>query len=1262
MSFGGDARSRGTIRLRTLRPPGVKTLKGMFDKKDLDDEHLALADEAQLDPLLNLLTHDHPTVRALVEEAIMNLEKLDDNEIIMNKRGVQALYKLLTLKDVACQRESIWAIAILAGISEANHENIKVDIGWITIMSLAKHPQLKEEEIQRGAVTCISNLCLNEDNHEMIVREGGLELLKYLAKTTTDMRIKRPIANAFANLATDEDFVHEVVDDGGLEMMISFANEDDDELVCGAIHTIANLADAEEMKHKIVKAGGLDVIIKLLSSKDAMIVKGATNALANLATERDYQYELIRLGLAEPLTNLAKKSKNPEIQLRLVIAINNIVSNPDLREPMRAAGVVRPLRSLARSRNPETKREAIEALTELGESITGKKKKKTAMVGGVASRSGAGDDDDEEGEEEEDDDANGKGKGASTPTSNDLLGAGSLTIRIQPVDPGTGQKCGTGQIITIDRLRVDELFGKVSEVFGKKCNMVCFNGVLIETDEQLRSIKAGDILEATFSLSCTIQPVDPRTGLPMGEPFIVDLNSCKVNDLKAAVGNTTGKVVARILHNGQLVGTDDQLHNVRSGETIQVAFAPVQIRVQPVDPKTGQPNAKPFMVQLATADIEDLKQRCSAAANGRPVLGFSHKGQRLVNNAQLENLKNGDTIAIAYQQIQAEPPPQPETPKTLDMQIFVQPLDPKTGQPFGQAFSVTLDALNLEELKKKVSEGSGGRPLQALTHRGQIVKGDDNLQTLKSGDAIGAVFGRNLKITPLDPQTNQPIGETFNVLIDSLKIDDLRSTISQVSGGREVIGITYNGNPLTADHQLQFLRNGDTLAAVFAPQRREVKQDKTGDSVGEDWDEEEDDRETEEDRRVKSELALIMMELWEPKGDERVTDALKRLLFLAQRVRNRKLIRIAGAIPILVNMLKSADPSLPLTVCQSVALECIALLSKNVLNREEIRKNGGLSPLVSFIHKKEQKDKVEALKCLKECSKSPKNKALLRKAGFIETLIPYILPDNEPVQSLVLDTLTVVTFNDQESQQAIRDAKGIPPIIQLIKTNSLEVRKRAIRTLGAICGNNRKIQSMLRKTKAIEEVVAQLGYNDEEVQKASAGCVAALTDNDFNNQNAARKAGGVRLLIAQLSSKNDSVKEQACAALRALAKSNSKVQTDVREAGALKTLIDLMKSPSEGVIIHATGALMELARDSNKNADDICFGGAVPLLVSGLHTSSPVLQYHAEGAIWAIARKNKKRKEAFVKGKAIPPLQNLAKSPNEQVKKGALWALEILEK
>lgn len=1257
MSFGGDARSRGTIRLRTLRPPGVKTLKGMFDKKDLDDEHLALADEAQLDPLLNLLTHDHPTVRALVEEAIMNLEKIDDDEIIMNKRGVQALYKLLTFKDPACQRESIWAIAILACISEANHDTIKVDIGWLTIMSLAKHPQLKEEEIQRGAVTCISNLCLNEDNHEMVIKEGGLDLLKNLARTTNDLRIKRPIANAFANLATDEDYVQQVVDGGGLEMMIGFANETDEELVCGAIHTIANLADAEEMKPKVVQAGGLDVIIKLLSSKDATIVKGASNALANLATERDYQTQMIKLGVAEPLTALAKKSKNPEIQLRVALAVNNIVSNPELRDPMRAAGIVRPLRSLARSRNPEIKREAIEALTELGESITGKKKKKTAMAGGMARRGGGGDSD----EEEEDEDEEGKGKGAAAPP--DPLAGGSISIRVQPVDPANGQKCGVGQIVTIDTLKIDDLTKKVSDTFGKKVNIICQNGVVLEKDEQLYSLKSGDVLDATFSLSVNVQQVDPRTGGPVGEPFPIEMNTCKLNDLKTAVGNKSGRNVARVLHNGQLVGTDDQLHNVRSGEVIEVAYAPVQVRVQPVDPKTGQPNANAFLVQLVAPDIDELTTKCTAAANGQPVLGLSYKGQRLTTSEQLEAVKNGEVIAIAYQQVQAAPPPQPEPPKSID--IFVQPLDPKTGQPFGQAFSVSLDNPSYEELTKKVGEGSGGRPLQALTHRGQIVKGDESLQSLKSGDAIGAVFGRNLKIHPMDAETNQPAGEPFNVTLDSLKLDDLKAVIAQNSGGREVVGVTHNGNPITTDAQLQYMRNGDNVSAVYAPLAREAKQDKTGESGGggDDWDEEEDDQETDEDKKVKSELALIMMELWEPKGDDRVEDALRRLLFLSQRVRNRKLIRIAGAIPILINMLKSADPSLKLTTCQSIALECLATLSKNILNREEIRKNGGLSPMVSFVHKKEKKDKLEALRCLKECSKSPKNKNLLRKAGFIETLVPYLLPKDEPVQSLVLDVLTVVCFNDPLSQQTFRDAKGIPPVIQLLKCDMLEVRKRAVRTLGAICGNNRKIQGMIRKAKAIEMIVPQLGDKDDEVQKAASGCVASIVENDFNNQNTARKAGAVKLLVGQLNSKNDSVKEQACHALRAMAKDgNAKVQAEVRECGALKTLIDLMKSPSEGVIVHATGALMELARDSNKNSDAICFGGAVPLLVSGLNTNSPVLQYHAEGAIWAIARKNKKRKEAFIKAKAIPPLKTLAQSQNEQVKRGAVWALDVLEK
>ena len=50
-----------------------------------------------------------------------------------------------------------------------------------------------------------------------------------------------------------------------------------------------------------------------------------------------------------------------------------------------------------------------------------------------------------------------------------------MAIRVQPVDPGTGNKCGVGQIVNIDSLKVTDLFSKVTDTFGKKCTMISLN-------------------------------------------------------------------------------------------------------------------------------------------------------------------------------------------------------------------------------------------------------------------------------------------------------------------------------------------------------------------------------------------------------------------------------------------------------------------------------------------------------------------------------------------------------------------------------------------------------------------------------------------------------------------------------------------------------------------------------------------------------------------------------------------------------------------
>jgi hypothetical protein len=355
---------------------------------------------------------------------------------------------------------------------------------------------------------------------------------------------------------------------------------------------------------------------------------------------------------------------------------------------------------------------------------------------------------------------------------------------------------------------------------------------------------------------------------------------------------------------------------------------------------------------------------------------------------------------------------------------------------------------------------------------------------------------------------------------------------------------------------------------------------------GEDWDEEEHE-EFEEDLHVRSEVGEIMMELWEPKGEDAVVESLQKMSLLAQeRSNNLKIIRTAGAIPLLVDMVK---PSPHVSRSHSLAIECFAHLSKNILNRIEIAESGGLTPLLSCLAVVEETDLLHILNCLFECSKSPlKIRAMLRKAGAIETLLPLITVGNEAVQILLLDIIKL--YSDEESQQvfgtnlvgpiltdsrlkAIQYANGIPSIIQLIGTGTPKIQKRAMRTLASLCGSNVKTQASLHKTEAIDTIVTLLGSKDEGVQKAAAETLTLLTMNDFTNQSAARKAGGIKLVVPLLSSRDNAVKVRACLAIRSLAKGNVKVQCEFREAGALKSLIRLLEESSDGVIFHATSAV-----------------------------------------------------------------------------------------
>jgi len=426
-------------------------------------------------------------------------------------------------------------------------------------------------------------------------------------------------------------------------------------------------------------------------------------------------------------------------------------------------------------------------------------------------------------------------------------------------------------------------------------------------------------------------------------------------------------------------------------------------------------------------------------------------------------------------------------------------------------------------------------------------------------------------------------------------------------------------------------------------------------------DDEEDDEVTDEDRREKAKIALVMVDLWDPREDDVVEAALVKLLALAQKERNRKWIRVAGAIPILIAFLKKTDASTQFSEIQRLSLAILATLSRNVVNRDEIRKHEGLPILLRLSHHNDPEILLNTLKCCKECSKNAENTVILRNGRHLKTIVPMCTPENEPVQIVVLDTIHIMCVGANSlSQAAVREAGGVPVLINLLVHPNPAIRGRAVRTLGSVSCNNRKIQQMVRRAKAIPTAVKLITDSNEEVARHAAGGIGAIAENDNDNQLLVRKCGGVEPLVKLLSSTSEATQEHAAAGIRSLAKNCRRIQADFRTNNGIPLLVKLLNSESDQVKVHATGALMEIARDQPKNAEAICNAGAIGGLVSALQSESSVLQYLACGAVWALSRKSSRRKAAFRDANAVMYLKNLANSDTDQVRKGAAWALEVL--
>ncbi|KAL6616500.1 hypothetical protein ACP70R_038770 [Stipagrostis hirtigluma subsp. patula] len=221
---------------------------------------------------------------------------------------------------------------------------------------------------------------------------------------------------------------------------------------------------------------------------------------------------------------------------------------------------------------------------------------------------------------------------------------------------------------------------------------------------------------------------------------------------------------------------------------------------------------------------------------------------------------------------------------------------------------------------------------------------------------------------------------------------------------------------------------------------------------------------------------------------------------------NRTAITNNGAIPPLVNLLRSADPitqanavtillnlslndSNKIAIASAEAIEpliCVlqegnpeakansaaTLFSLSVLeeNKAKIGRSGAIKPLVDLLEDGSAQGKKDAATALFNLSIFHENKARIVQAGAVKLLVELMDPAAGMVEKAVAVLANLATV--QEGRNGIAQAGGIPVLVEVVELGSARAKEHAAAALLQLCTNNSKFCSLVLQEGAVPPLVA----------------------------------------------------------------------------------------------------------------------------------------------------------------------------------------------
>ncbi|KAM8882392.1 outer dynein arm-docking complex subunit 2 isoform 1-T1 [Synchiropus picturatus] len=370
--------------------------------------------------------------------------------------------------------------------------------------------------------------------------------------------------------------------------------------------------------------------------------------------------------------------------------------------------------------------------------------------------------------------------------------------------------------------------------------------------------------------------------------------------------------------------------------------------------------------------------------------------------------------------------------------------------------------------------------------------------------------------------------------------------------------------------------------------------------------------------------------------------------------KNKEAIRKAGAIPLLIRLLKSNETSMLIPVvgtlqecaleekyrsavqteamikdlvknlssdCKELQMSCATAIFKYAEDkhiRDLVRMYNGLPALVSLLSIAGNKQLLAAATgAIWKCSMCAKNMAMFQRYNTLETLVGLL--SRQPEEVLVNVVGALGEFAEIPANKVtIRKCSGIKPLINLLTETNQALLVNVTKAVGA-CATNKDNMVIIEQLDGVRLVWSLLKNPCSHVQSSAAWALCPCIENAKGAEEMVRSlVGGLELIANLLKSKDNEVLASICAVIVKIAKDKTNLAI-LTDWGVVPLLASLTSTTDDRLRCYLAQAISHCCLwGSNRTAFGVA--GAVAPLVRYLKTDNNSVKQSTAMALYQLSK------------------------------------------